>query len=911
MLFSHPLAAAALAAVLLLPSAPVSSSSSHDHGHRESVRATAIHIGAPDRVTHLSGVVRWPRGGTVRLDGPVVVDSGVVLRIEAGTRVEARLGAYLVVPRDGRIEATGTINEPIEMTCTDAAKYPGCWGGVIVHGYARINSGTLTSPATPRGTTGGCLDDLDPVINARFGGCNDADSSGVLAYVRIEYAERGLQLSGVGSGTVVHDVQANRTRNEGVLVNGGTAPLRDLFLTANGIGLRWTGGWRGDAQFIAIQQDYLRFAAGIVGQNGTTASIAASDATPRSAPRLFNLTVIAQSDPANASHATARAVVLERGTAATIRNLFLYAPQIALDIAGSATCAQFNAAALTLRNVVTAGAVSLGDGANGAGCSSAEGAILSSATDNNITLAGAAGQLVSENDLFLPDLRPVNGSALALAPAAAPPTGSIFASAPYVGGIPATGPGGKIPWFSGWTVPAPPPAPIPNGTLIGTVSSPFRGILGGTVVTDATTGATTTADASGNYTLTLPAGTALLDVSAVPSACPAPRTRSGIVQPNTTTRLDLTVDCPPLPGTERIAGGDGFACAIADQGTFCWGENALGELGNGTTAPNLLPGIVTPNFTSISAGAQHACGVQPNGIVLCWGDGSQGQIGDGAGVSRSTPTPGIAGAYVMVTSGGAHSCALAADGRAFCWGANASGQLGNGSTSRSLTPVEVTGGPAFATIAAGRNHTCALDLTGAAWCWGANADGQLGDGSNADRARPVAVSGGEKYKELAGGGDAHTCASGANGIVRCWGANDAGQLGNSASGSSSNVPVTFAAALPLSQLTLGDHHSCGISTESVSWCWGANSEGQIGDGTTTPRAAPTAAAASARFSRITGGTGFTCAVTFGAVTSEGNVIVVSRRSLLCWGRNSSGQYGRGDTTPSLTPAAAATGLTVP
>lgn len=901
---------AALWAAALLASG-VSERSSPNHAIADGGARTAsvLHVGVAGRVTRLAKTEHWRRGSTIRLDGPVVVTDGI-LRIEAGTRIEGRVGSYVLVQRDGRIEATGTLNEPIELTCTGADKYPGCWGGVIIHGYARVNSGTLTSPVAVRSQTGGCLEDYDPVANARYGGCNDLDDSGILRYVRVQYAERGMQLSGVGSGTVVHDVQANRTRNDGVLVAGGRVALKNLFLTANGVGLRWTGGWRGDAQHVAVQADYQRFAAGIIGQNGSSAGAAASNATPRSAPRLFNVTLIAQSVPANRSHASARALVLERGTAGTIRNLFLYAPHIALDVTGSATCAQFNVASLSLGNVVTAGATSLGEGADGEGCASAESAILSNAADANTTLPSAAGQLVSENDLFLPDLRPVTGSALALSPAAAPPAGSIFTPAPYVGAIPVTGPSGKIPWFSGWTAPAPPPAPIPDGVIIGTVSSPFRGILPNALVTDATTGATALADAKGNYTLTLPAGTALLNVSALPSACPAPATRSGTVQPNLTSRIDLRVDCPPLPGTERIAAGDGFACAIADQGTFCWGRNGSGQLGDGTTTASLSPRAVATVFTGISAGMQHVCGVQPNGVVRCWGDGVQGQIGDGAGISRSLPSPGISGAYVMVTSGGAHSCALAADGRASCWGANDRGQLGDGTTSRALTPVTVGNAPAFATIAAGRDHTCALDLTGSAWCWGANTSGQLGDGSTTDRTRPVPVAGGQRFRELAGGGDAHTCASGATGVVRCWGANESGQLG-ATTGTLSTAPVVVATATPLSQITTGDRHSCGIAPTAVTYCWGANGDGQLGDGTTSARSTPEPVQASARFNRITGGTAFTCAVTFGAVTGEDNVLVISRRSLLCWGRNASGEFGRGNTTPSLTPAAAATGLTIP
>ena len=122
------------------------------------------------------------------------------------------------------------------MTCTAAGKFSGCWGGLIVAGTARINSGTPTSPISPRSETVGCLESVNPVGTLPCGGCNDADDSGVLRYIRIEYAERVLHLAGAGSGTIVEDIQANRIRNEGVLVTGGTIALRELFLTANGTG---------------------------------------------------------------------------------------------------------------------------------------------------------------------------------------------------------------------------------------------------------------------------------------------------------------------------------------------------------------------------------------------------------------------------------------------------------------------------------------------------------------------------------------------------------------------------------------------------------------------------------------------------------------------------------------------------
>ena len=870
----------------------------------------ARHVGIAGVVTQIAGRELWRGDTPIQLDGPIEVASGGTLIIEAGTRVEARVGSYILVTRDGRIEANGTLFEPIQMTCTVSAKYPGCWGGIVVAGTARINSGTLTSPVSPRSVAGGCLQTVDPIGSLAFGGCNDADDSGVLRYLRIEYAERGLHLAGAGSETIVEDIQANRTRNEGVLVTGGTVSLRELFLTANGTGLRWTGGWRGRGQSIAVQQDVLRFAAGIVGQNGTTTSAAAVDALPRSQPTLFNLTIIAQSDPANPNDATARALVLERGTAGTLRNIFLYAPRIGLDIGGSSTCTQIAVGTLTLRNVLTAGATALGEGTTGVGCPSTEAAYLTSAADQNTAITGAAGQLLSTNDLFLPDLRPVAGSALATNASAPLPGDQFFRGTAFIGAVAALSGFNSIPWFSGWTSPAPPPAPIPTGTLAGVVSSPLRGLLGLVRVTDASSGETTLTSATGAYSLTVAAGTALLDVSDLPTGCLLPQTRAALVEPSITATLNLTVNCPPPPGTARVSVGDGFACGLPEQGTFCWGDNSAGQLGNGTITSTTLPAVVATALTSISVGAQHVCGVTVGSDVRCWGAGTQGQLGDGAGVTRSLPVTVSGGPYLMVTSGGTHSCALTTDGRAFCWGANLRGQLGTGTTSTALSPVAVTGARQFATIAAGRDHTCALDVSGAAWCWGANMQGQLGDGTVADRATPVPVSGGYFFLALAGGGDAHTCATSPASIVRCWGANAAGQLGN-ASTVQSATPVTVAVPVALSRVALGRQHSCAIGPDAVAYCWGAGAEGQVGDGTSTSRSTPTAVQASARFSSLAGGSGTSCGVTFGAVTAEDNTVIISRRSLLCWGSNATGQFGRGSTLSATTPTAAATGLTFP
>jgi len=868
-----------------------------------------LRLGTPGEITRIDSPLHFSANTTIQLAGPLAIVRDGALRIDAGTRVEGALGAYIVITREGTVEASGTITRPIVLTCTASVKYPGCWGGVIVQGNARINAGPALSLVGGRSGTGGCRESVDPAAPAlAYGGCNDADSSGVFQFVRIEYAERGLQLQGVGSGTVIHHVQANRSRFEGVLAIGGRARARELFLTANGTGLRWTGGWRGEAQAIAIQQDVASFRAALVGQNALTAT-GDPEALPRSAPTLFNLTILAQSTPVNPDHASARALVFERGTAGRVQNSFLYAPHMALDIVGAATCAQLNTGALALTSVVTAGASALGAGATPAECTSSEGAVLADAAAANVVVASAGGLLKSENDLLLPDLRPVFNSPLANATAATPPSGGILVGPAFVGAVPASVAPGQIPWFSGWTDPAPTPAPTPTGIVTGFVRSPFRGYLPNVTVRESNTGQSVVTSAGASYALSTPVGTVLLEVDNLPAECTAPIARAATVAPSVTTTVELIVDCWPFAAATRLAAGNGFVCAVAEQGPHCWGANGRGQLGIGTTSDTLLPAMVSGGFTSVTSGNAHACGRTSAADVRCWGAGNQGQVGDGAATDRLTPVPVSGGhSFLAVSAGNAHTCALKADGSVWCWGANTSGQLGTGSTATSAVPTQVVSSVLFASVDAGALQTCALDRAGAAYCWGSGLDGAIGDGSTLDRLTPVAVATPLRFTALSVAG-AHACGTTTTHSVHCWGSNVNGALGDGTS-SPRTSPSTVNTAMPLAFVSAGGGHSCAVSPNAIAQCWGANSQGQLGIGTNSRSLSPVAAPSATNMSLLSAGPDYSCGVTVGAVTGTGgNVVVVSARSLLCWGSNAGGQFGVGDRLSSTSPAGAAIGLT--
>ncbi len=482
-----------------------------------------LRVGTPHRITILSGATHWPSGASISLAGSVVVGRDALLEIDAGVEVTAAPGTSITVTRDGRIDVNGTVNQPVVLTCQTATSRPGCWDGLVILGNAPINHGARTSPATPRGGQGGCREAA--VDSAAYGGCAANDSSGALRYVRIQYATHGLRVFGVGSRTVLQDIQVHCSAGHGLEVVGGAAQFRRVALTTNAqYGLVYSGGWTGQAQFVVIQQDATGYAGGVLGRNALGAS-GDQDAIPRSAPILANLTIVAPpSAPGNPFAAASPAALrFERGAAGRLFNVLLVQPAIGIDVDETSTCAQVLSFALVMRGLgILAPVASADPDSDPPNCAGqGESALLSGAT--TITGVAATTQLVSALDVVLPDFRPVTGSAISLATGVAPPASGILESVSYLGAVSRTPNVASIPWYAGWTI-GEQLAPTPVVTLMGRVSAPGRNGIAGVGVQVLPAGGSAVSDALGNFTISgVPAGPVEISiVSGLPTECEAP-----------------------------------------------------------------------------------------------------------------------------------------------------------------------------------------------------------------------------------------------------------------------------------------------------------------------------------------------------------------------------------------------------
>ena len=321
-------------------------------------------------------------------------------------------------------------------------------------------------------------------------------------------------------------------------------------------------------------------------------------------------------------------------------------------------------------------------------------------------------------------------------------------------------------------------------------------------------------------------------------------------------RLPLALRAPYT----QVSAGSNASCLVgADGAARCWGALGFDDM----SLSNERLAIAGVRWRSISVGVRHLCGIDEAGAAWCLGQNPTGQLGNGSRSSSLASPVRVAGGldFSSLVTGG-HSCGVAVDGAAWCWGQGDYGQLGNDSNQGSALPVQVAGGLKFQAIAVGLLHSCGLTTDGRAWCWGSNELVPLGVASQAMVVhQPAAVTGTLRFDAIVSGYQ-HNCALARDGSLWCWGVNEVGQLGD---GSTTDraAPVRVAGTRPFKRLAaaVAGSHNCALATDGAAWCWGFNADGQLGDGSTRDSAKPVPVAGGLRFVSISAGRFHSCGVT--------------------------------------------------
>ena len=394
-------------------------------------QAPELVLGADGTDTEISTDTTWTNDTIYRIRHQVFVNAGATLTIEAGTLILASgQNAVLVVEKGAKIMAEGRREAPIVMTCDQPVgqRASGCWAGLIVLGNAPMTRGT--------GLAEGVIPETRPV----YGGDDPTDSSGVLRYVRVEFAgvdfnpetqPNAFGFHGVGSGTVIDHIQAHEGEDDGIEFFGGTANC--TYCVSSGSkddSLDWAFGWQGTGQFIFIQQDTS-------GDNGIEADNDSQgfDQTPRSHPKLYNLTMVG-GVAQDLNTTSGDGMRIRVGTAITARNVILTGfGDDALDVRDNSPSLFMDGTSSIANTILHA------NGGN-------EGADqLNGLVEGDVMFVDTDPMLVNVRFEANPDPRPAIGSpALLIGSGATPPSdGALDTSAQFVGAF------GAENWLEEWT----------------------------------------------------------------------------------------------------------------------------------------------------------------------------------------------------------------------------------------------------------------------------------------------------------------------------------------------------------------------------------------------------------------------------------------------------------------------------
>jgi alpha-tubulin suppressor-like RCC1 family protein len=368
-----------------------------------------------------------------------------------------------------------------------------------------------------------------------------------------------------------------------------------------------------------------------------------------------------------------------------------------------------------------------------------------------------------------------------------------------------------------------------------------------------------------------------------------------------TTRRTSPVAIDGVTTYSMVSLASGATCGITTAGVLkCWAANTQAQLGDGTTTARLSPVVIDSGvlYSSVYIGANTVCGITTANNLKCWGYDVNGTVGvpvvNPTDTYIATPTIVDAGVtYSAVQTAGSSAngtgltCGVTTVGKMKCWGESTIGQTGDGIATAQLTPETIDAGTTYKQIDSNNATTCGITSSDKLKCWGTNSAGQVGDGTVTDKKVPVAIDSATSYRAVYMSGYNSNCAITTDDVLKCWGANSAGQLGDGTK-TASLVPKVVDSSTRYSQLVLASSSLCGITTAGILKCWGANGSGQVGNGTTTEQLTPQVIDTGTLYQNIVMASNTVCGITTAKV-------------LKCWGSNSSGEVGVGSTLNVLSP----------
>ncbi len=344
-------------------------------------------------------------------------------------------------------------------------------------------------------------------------------------------------------------------------------------------------------------------------------------------------------------------------------------------------------------------------------------------------------------------------------------------------------------------------------------------------------------------------------------------------------------------------GGVGCVNGTSGSTVWAWGDNAQGQVGNGTETNQLCPEQVgtDTDWTQVSSGGGATFAVKSDGTLWAWGSG---YLGNGSDTTSETPVQvGTDTDWSQVSGGGGFTVAIKQDGTLWAWGYNALGGLGDGTTTSQASPEQIGSATDWQQVSAGLDHVVALQTNGTLWSWGYNGQGQVGNGTTTEQNSPVQIGTATDWTDVtAGHFPGGSCPSGcldfslavaSNGTLWAWGDNSDGELGD---GTTTNQlsPEQIGTGTDWSQVSGGDLSTVALQNNGTLWAWGNNSDGELGDGTTTNESSPEQIGTATDWTQVSAGQDFTMALQ-------------NNGTLWAWGNNSDGELGDGTTTNESSP----------